>query len=314
MVHTLNPANFELTDNGVPQQITHFDLGTDPLSVVFAIETSSRIASFLPAIHKTGILFTETVLGPNGEGAVLVFDDSVEKLQDFTDSHDDIENSVKNVKAEGSAVRLYDAMAAGIEMLSSRPQVAEERGGRRRVLLVLSEAADIGSDARLGEVLRAAQLANVTIYSVGMSLTKDELKGSEPHQAHRGTPQGISEGPAMPGSLSTEDAEAARLGEGNGNLLALVPWVVEHVKAKFTAHALELAALGTGGDRLAASRSHSMEKAIDEVGGELHSQYVLSYAPTGTDALGYHEIKVTVSNSRLKVRARPGYFVAAAEN
>src|ERR1700746_26345 len=35
MVNTLNPKDFQITDNGVPQQITHFDLGGVPLSVVF---------------------------------------------------------------------------------------------------------------------------------------------------------------------------------------------------------------------------------------------------------------------------------------
>src|SRR6202521_4800983 len=34
MVHSLDAKDFQVTDNGAPQQITHFDLGSDPLSVV----------------------------------------------------------------------------------------------------------------------------------------------------------------------------------------------------------------------------------------------------------------------------------------
>ena len=51
-------------------------------------------------------------------------------------------------------------------------------------------------------------------------------------------------------------------------------------------------------------------RAIDEIGGELHSQYSVSYIPSDTNDTGYHEIKVTVDGKNLKVRARPGYYVA----
>jgi len=43
-------------------------------------------------------------------------------------------------------------------MLSGRPQAAADKPGRRRVMMILSEATDAGSEAKLGEVLRQAQL------------------------------------------------------------------------------------------------------------------------------------------------------------
>src|SRR5580704_10134690 len=59
LVNTLDAKDFEVTDNGVPQQIIHFDLGGDPLSVVFLVETSSRIAPLLPQINRAGIVLAE---------------------------------------------------------------------------------------------------------------------------------------------------------------------------------------------------------------------------------------------------------------
>jgi hypothetical protein len=64
MVHNLEAQDFHVTDNGVAQQISHFDLGGDPISLVILIETSSRIEALLPQVRKTGILFTQTVMGP----------------------------------------------------------------------------------------------------------------------------------------------------------------------------------------------------------------------------------------------------------
>src|SRR5260370_35509339 len=53
LVNTLDAKDFEVTDNGVPQKITHLDLGGDPLSVVFLGETSTRISRLLPQITTT---------------------------------------------------------------------------------------------------------------------------------------------------------------------------------------------------------------------------------------------------------------------
>jgi len=48
---------------------------------------------------------------------------------------------------------------------------------------------------------------------------------------------------------------------------------------------------------------------VDAIGGELNAQYTLSYRPAGSDAAGYHQIKVTVDRPGVKVRTRPGYYL-----
>jgi len=315
MVHDLEAANFRISDNGVAQQISHFDLGGDPISTVILIETSSRIAPLLPAITKTGIVFTQTVIGSTGEAAVVGFNDSVDKLQDFTANADLIEKTITRLGSGTSGSKLYDAMAIGVEMLSGRPQATAEKAGRRRVLMIVSEATDVGSDAKLGEVLRQAQLANVTIYSVGLSTTSAELRAKPKDTRPHATPPGTYPMPPLPGTVQTPTSEENRY--GNIDLMALAVWAVQHIHVQVKDHALEIAATATGGAHLATFKDRSIEKAIDEIGGELHSQYTISYTPTGSGATGYHEIKVSVLRKdakKLKVRARPGYFLAPPES
>ena len=312
MVHNLEAKDFRITDNGAEQKISHFDLGGDPVSVVILIETSSRIEPILPEIHKTGILFTQTVMGPYGEGAVVGFNDAVDKLQDFTTNADSIENTVSQLQTGTSGSKLYDAMAVGVEMLSDRPQPTPENPGRRRVLLVMSEAVDMGSEAKLGEVLRKAQLANVTIYTVGLSTTRGQLHGkprdTKPQPI---TPPGISSVPPPPGTMQTPTTEENR--NSGADLLALAVWAVQHIEGAVKDRPLEVATTATGGAYLSTYKDRSIEKAIDEIGGELHAQYTVSYVPTGGNDFGYHEIKVQVDHKDLKVRARPGYYVAPPE-
>jgi VWFA-related protein len=318
MVHDLEPGNFRVTDNGVAQQISHFDLGGDPISLVILLETSSRIEPLLPEIHKTGILFTETVMASTGEAAVVGFNDSVDKLQDFTTNGGLIENAIAHLAEGTSGSKLYDAMAVGVEMLSGRPQATADKPGRRRVLMILSEATDgehRGSEAELGEVLRQAQLANVTIYSVGLSTTRAQLQAKPKDTRPKITPPGTFPMPAPPGTVQTPTSEENRY--GNIDLMAAAVWAVQHTHDQVKGNALEVAATATGGAHLATFKDRSIEKAIDEIGGELHSQYTISYTPTGSNASGYHEIKVSIvrnDTKNLKVRARPGYYLASPQS
>ena len=315
MVHDLEARDFHIADNGVAQQITHFDLGGDPISMLILIETSSRVAPLLPEVCKTGILFTQTVMGPTGEAAVVGFNDAVDKLQDFTSNSDLIENTIAHLGQGTSGSKLYDAMAVGVEMLSGRPQANADKPGRRRVLMILSEATDAGSEAKLGEVLRQAQLANVTIYSVGLSTTRAELQAKPQDTRPQITPPGTYPMPPLPGTVQTPTSEENRY--GNIDLMAAAVWAVQNIHAKVKDHALEVAATATGGAHLPTFKDRSIERAIDEIGGELHSQYTISYTPTGSDAAGYHEIKVNVLRhdaKKLKVRARPGYYLATPES
>ncbi len=315
MVHNLEARDFQITDNGVAQQISHFDLGGDPLSMVILLQTSSRIEPLLPQVRKTGILFTQTVMGPTGEAAVVGFNDSVDKLQDFTTNGDLIENTITHLGQGTSGSKLYDAMAVGVEMLSGRPQATADKPGRRRVLMILSEATDAGSEAKLGQVLRQAQLANVTIYSVGLSTTRAELQAKPKDTRPQITPPGTFPLPPQPGVPQTPTSEENRY--GNIDLMAAAVWAVQHVHDQVRDHALEVAATATGGAHLSTFKDRSIENAIDEIGGELHSQYTVSYTPTGSDAAGYHEIKVNILRNdakNLRVRARPGYYLATPES
>ena len=308
MVHSLDAKDFQVTDNGVLQQIIHFDLGGDPLSIVILVETSSRIAPLMPQINKAGIVLAVTVMGTNAEAAIVGFNDSVDKLQDFTTNQDTIEKTLTKLNSATSGSKLFDAMAIGVEMLSDRPLPTADTPGRRRIMLVLSEATDVGSETKLGAVLRQAQLSNVTIYSVGLSTVMAELKAAPKDTTPQITPPGTFGRPPFPGSVQTPSTEGDLY--GTGDLMAAAVLAVKNIKNKVTGQPLQLAATATGGEDIATFKNHSIENAIDEIGGELHSQYSLSYTPRGTSDTGYHEIKVKVDKEGLKVRARPGYYLA----
>ena len=97
------------------------------------------------------------------------------------------------------------------------------------------------------------------------------------------------------------------------DLGALLIWLVKTGKNALVPNSLEIASKATGGLHVNAMHDRTIEKAIDEIGGELHAQYTLSYRPPGDEVSGYHEIKVTVDKPGANVRTRPGYYIPPPE-
>jgi VWFA-related protein len=306
LVLDLTAKNFRVFDNKVEQTIDTVDQGGDPVSAVMVFETSSRITPLFPAIQKTGILFTQDVLGPTGDAAVLGYNDTVDHLLGFTGDRDQIEKTVQNLSPGTSGVKLYDALSTALHMLLTRPDT------RRRVIIVLGEAVDTGSEARLGQVLRDAQAANITIFTVGLSSTAATTRGQQKSGAPpSATPPGIIGGPNIPGEAATPDSQqiGANPASGDANLMNVVTWAVTHAVATVKERPLEVATAATGGLYQTTFRDHSIEDAIDQIGAELHGQYILAYRPSGSGQYGYHEIEVRVTRPNLSVRARPGYYL-----
>jgi VWFA-related protein len=300
----LHQKDFHILDDGIEQTIEAFDLGGEQVSTVLVFETSSRIAPLLPTVQKSAIVFTQTVVGPSGQAAVISYDDAVNTVLPFSTDSDKIEKTIANLKPGNSGARLYDALSSAVGLLRGRPY------GQRRAIVVVGEASDSGSEEKLGRVLRDAQLANIVIYSVGLSPTSAALR-APPSQAGPApaTPPGTFGGPPMPGSVQTPTTQQQY--GGNIDLLGLSEWAVRNVKAVVKDRPLDLAATATGGTYQPAFREGKFDNAIDAIGGELNSQYMLSYHPTGAETAGYHTIKVTVDVPGVKIRTRPGYYLEA---
>ena len=304
LILDLKQIDFHVFDHSVAQTIGGFDLGGEPLSAVLVFETSSRIAPLLPAVQKSAIVFTQTVIGPSGDAAVLGYNDRVDTLLPFTADRDRIEKTIGTLAAGTGGTHLYDALSTGVSLLRDLPP------SRRRVIIVVGEARDSGSERKLGEVLREAQLSNIVIYTVGLSTAAAEFRA--PQQQSGPTPAqppGTFGMPPVPGSVQTPTSGGATSATGNMDFTALAEWTVRNAKAVIKERPLEVATAATGGLYQSAFRDHTIENSVDTIGGELNSQYTLTYRPTGTDAVGYHKITITVDRFGVKIRTRPGYYL-----
>jgi VWFA-related protein len=96
-----------------------------------------------------------------------------------------------------------------------------------------------------------------------------------------------------------------------GNYIPAFVDIFKGVKSMFVEDPVVVFTRFTGGKEYPFISEKSLERAIEGVSQELHSQYLLSYTPNNPGEGGFHEIKVTVNRPQLEIRTRPGYWVAA---
>jgi VWFA-related protein len=239
----------------------------------------------------------------NGEAAVITYDSTVDVRQPFTTDHDAIERAIAHVTFDVPQMRLYDAMGKAVELLTSQPP------NFRRVMLIVGESQDITSALKLNLVLRDAQLANISIYAVGPSSTTADLRFGRGAFGGDNMPAIVLPKP-LP-SISTTAPGTDPEGRPIFDLGTPAMWLITRGINEIKNHQLELAVAATGGVHYRALRDSTIRSALDQIGSELHAQYVIAYMPTSGRTAGFHTITVTVARPNLKVRSRPGYFVPA---
>lgn len=304
-VDGLGAEDFVVLDGGKQQKITVDTIATGvaPIALAIAVQSSGISIPVLEKVRRIGSLIQPLVIGERGCASLVSFAETVLWLQECTNDPDAIIRAFHRLEpGEYKHAVMLDAVQSAIERLRRQPN-------SRRVLLLISESRDRGSKRILEEVAIAAESANVTVYAATYSLAKAAFtskarvgppppspKPKSPSEA-MGTPTGAPSSKYNPKGIPKE--QRADLGAGLGELLRL------HKE-----NATQALTTTTGGLSLSFARQKGLEEAISKLGTDLHSQYLLSFAPDN-GAPGYHKLEVRVAGGQYQVRARPGYWPAA---
>ena len=298
IVSGLTPLDFELYDNGKLQKITE-DATTHPISMVVAVQASANMEKLLPDIRKIGPLFSGLVLGENGELAVLSFDHRIQTMTDFTSDPDKISEAFKKIKVGSTPNHVNDAAMQAVNMLRKRDKT------HRRILLLISETRDSGSQMSVRDVLTEAEFKDTTVYAVEVSHLLTSLTTHPQAPRSNGIPPEARHLPA--GIIGTQTTDAQ---QNMGDYSPIIKEIFTAVKAIFISNPQEVYTKYTGGREYSYMTQRGLQQAISDIGEEIHSQYLLTYLPNNGTEGGYHEIEVKVLKPNLKVTTRPGYWSA----
>jgi VWFA-related protein len=143
-----------------------------PLTIGILLDTSGSQIHVLPLEQQSGAEFLKDVLTPKDEAFLISFDINVNLLADYTNSPREIKRSIDSaqintgagtgsVTGNGSArgTLLYDAV-----YLAAHDKLRQEAG--RKILVILTDGEDQGSQETIKTATEAAQKANAIVYVI----------------------------------------------------------------------------------------------------------------------------------------------------
>ena len=143
-----------------------------PLTIGILLDTSGSQINVLPLEQQSGAEFLKDVLTPKDEAFLISFDINVNLLADYTNSPREIKHAMDSavintgagtgsVTGNGTArgTLLYDAV-----YLAAHEKLSQEAG--RKILVLLTDGGDQGSQENLKTATEAAQKANTIIYVI----------------------------------------------------------------------------------------------------------------------------------------------------
>jgi VWFA-related protein len=179
----LGKQDCQIFEDNKPQVIKNLTRERNlPLTIGILLDTSGSQQDVLPLEKESGARFLKDVITPKDEAFLISFDVNVDLLADFTNSPRELERamdkaSINTASSSGGipgigggpfptgnprGTLLYDAV-----YLAANDKLSSQTG--RKILVLLTDGGDQGSQETLKTASEAAQKANTIIYVILIS-------------------------------------------------------------------------------------------------------------------------------------------------
>ncbi|HWB33470.1 MAG TPA: VWA domain-containing protein [Acidobacteriaceae bacterium] len=285
LVSNLQSADFLLTDNGVEQKVTVEESGRQPVAVVVLLQIGGAARRQFQNYRGLATMLDYATAGFARQVAMVTFDSRPEEASDFTANVDDLKQDLTHPSAGDGGAAILDAVDYGIGLLDHQP------AGTRKVLLLVSQTHDDGSEAKAEAVIHRLGETNTTIYSLTFSPEKAWLKD----QFTR---------PVQPNPLYTFSPDYPPL----LNTFNLDGPVRMALGAMRTNAAAEVATL-SGGESLPFTSGGDLDRQLSLLANQLPNYYTLTFRPSSQQP-GLHALHVQVLHQPepVTVKARTSYW------
>jgi len=243
IVLDLTQEEFEIRDNGKPQEITQFSMKLAPMTGTILIDGSQSIVRDFDLLIGAADAFIVRMM-PGDRVRIGSFADDVRLGPAPTDDRDELIRFLRNPFSlrMGIHTRLWDAIDLAIESLPP----AESR----RVVLVLTDGQDTSSVKRQSDVVSRAMRNDVMVYAIRVPPSTFEPKDQD-------------------------DANRAKLRAAYMGTDKIPPRPSDGL--------LNEVVSDTGGGFFEIDQLSELNSIATQIALELHSQYVLGFTPEKLD-------------------------------
>ena len=287
LVHGLTAKDFRVLDDGVAQSVAVEEQTVrQPIALVVLLQTGGAASRQFANYAGMGTMLEAMVAGVGHRVSVVTFDSQPEEAWGFTVDVGGLRDAFVHPVAGDNGAAVFDAVSYGIHLLKEQPAEA------RRVILLVSQPQDDGSETKAEDVVRRLGENNVSILSVTFSPEAQWLKDEFTKERHGNKPYKYgADGPTLMGTFNLDGPLRVAL------------------KAMRTNAAASVAAM-SGGEAVTFGNKDELERQMGVLANHLANEYVLSFQPTGK-AGGFHALTVQVPGAAgARVSARLSYWAA----
>jgi VWFA-related protein len=266
----LKQGNFRVVEDGVPQQVTHFNVSQAPITAVLLVEFASTSYSFMRDALLASYSFANS-LKKDDWVAVAYYDMQPHILVDFTQDKKAVYGALNQLRIPGfSETNLFDALYDTLDRL-------DRVEGKKYVILVTT-GVDTFSKLTLDKIMKKIKdTKDVTIFPISVGFMLREWCDTHPGYCRNAHGMGIPVG---------------RMDYLQGD------------------NEMRTFAAMTGGRAYFPRFEAEYSEEFGEISNDIRNQYTLSYAPTNSKLDGtYRKLKVQVvgpDGSPLKVKDQKG--------
>ncbi len=270
LVPDLTRDDFEIYDNGKLQNLTLFESGVQPITIVVMLDRSGSMISNFRLVRSAAEQFVEQLL-PGDKARIGSFSNRIQiDPKDFTSNKRDLIEILRTELQEAGPTPLWNAVNVAITAL-------QHQDGRR-VILMFTDGVDRPMNSHsisLNDVMKNAEEHDIMVFTIGLqgrSYFPGRGRGRGPSVGPMGAPGGVGQPP----EFEKPDAGLPRI------------------------------ALATGGGYFELTSANNLGPTFTRIADELHRQYSLAFTPASFDGKT-HRLEVKIRHPGLKARARKTY-------
>jgi Ca-activated chloride channel family protein len=170
-VNGLKKEDFELLEDGMPQEIETFSHDQTPITSILLIDTSGSMNAQMPLVRTAALRYIHA-MAPADRTKIIQFNSKVVPLEDFTSDKSKLEAAIAKLDA-GGATALLNALYVALRELYAQRKVSSMA---KRAVVVLSDGDDTVSAVSDDVIVKAAQRAEAVVYCVRLQPDRRELE------------------------------------------------------------------------------------------------------------------------------------------
>jgi VWFA-related protein len=174
----LQQRDFQVLDDGTPQEIAFFAAADAPFDLVLLIDLSGSTRDKLKLIRKSAKRFVEAAR-PLDRIAIMTFTDKVELASPLTSDHQALNQAIDDIEKPSGGTNFWDALRLALLGVLHTGQTS-----RRSAVVVMTDGVDNalpdvpgeGSRTTFAELLTTVERSDAIVFPVYLDTEKEEVK------------------------------------------------------------------------------------------------------------------------------------------